>query len=260
MQSNRASFPSPFSEVNILLSALLEKVQATLGAQLVGIYIHGSLASGDFDPKRSDIDFVVVTQERLSEGMIEALGIMHSQLLSNGLALVEHLEGAYFPRQSIRRYNPDDATHPALHTGGDFSMDGFGRDWMIQCYTLREQGMILYGDSPDRLIDPISGDDLRAATIDTLLSWWKPMIEDSFRLEDAEYQAYAVLTMCRMSYTLKHGTVISKPFAANWAKENLDAGWQSLIDEAVNWRLGTEMNRLDEVLAFIKDTIDQNTE
>jgi len=187
--------------------------------------------------------------------MMDAVKTMHSALFASGPALVERMEGGYFSRQSIRRYDPADAQHPALHVGRDFSMDGFGRDWMIQSYTLREQGLILYGDAPDTLIDPISADDLRSATLETLDSWWKPMITNPFRLEDSEYQAYAVLTMCRMAYTLQHGIVVSKPFAANWAKTNLDSRWHNLINEAVNWRLGTSMDRRDEVVRLIENTL-----
>jgi predicted nucleotidyltransferase len=33
--------------------------QKVLGDLLFGTYLHGSLATGDFDPLRSDIDFVV---------------------------------------------------------------------------------------------------------------------------------------------------------------------------------------------------------
>ena len=36
------------------------------------------------------------------------------------------------------------------------------------------------------------------------------------------YQAYAILSMCRVLYTLEFGTVVSKPAAARWAQGTLD--------------------------------------
>src|SRR5579859_2347396 len=49
------------SEVNTLRTEL----QRLLGQNLIGIYLHGSLALGGFQPDRSDIDVIVVTAQRM---------------------------------------------------------------------------------------------------------------------------------------------------------------------------------------------------
>jgi predicted nucleotidyltransferase len=59
--SSDVTGPTPYPEVNAVLQLLLAEVQAVLREQLVGLYVHGSLASGGFQPGRSDIDFLVVT-------------------------------------------------------------------------------------------------------------------------------------------------------------------------------------------------------
>jgi hypothetical protein len=62
---------------------------------------------------------------------------------------------------------------------------------------------------------------------------------DSAHLRYRGYQTYAVLTMCRMLYTLEAGQVISKPAAARWASQTLDSQWTSLIDRALaGWQKG----------------------
>ena len=47
--------------------AILQQIrtcyQDILGESLVGIYVHGSIAFGCFDPRVSDIDFLVVVDE-----------------------------------------------------------------------------------------------------------------------------------------------------------------------------------------------------
>ena len=58
--SNQLSYQSPYPEVNALLNVLLPAVQAILGNRFVGLYLHGSLAYGGFNPETSDIDFLVV--------------------------------------------------------------------------------------------------------------------------------------------------------------------------------------------------------
>ena len=62
--------------------AILEEIRAfceeRIGENLVGIYIHGSLAFGCFDPSVSDIDFLIVVQENLS--MAEKQALLHLML------------------------------------------------------------------------------------------------------------------------------------------------------------------------------------
>ena len=43
-----------------LLYDFVERSQDILGDNLVGIYLHGSLAMGGFTPDKSDIDLIVV--------------------------------------------------------------------------------------------------------------------------------------------------------------------------------------------------------
>src|SRR5437660_2125065 len=49
------------SEVNTLQTEL----QRLLSQNLLGVYLHGSLALGGFQPGRSDIDVIVVTAHRM---------------------------------------------------------------------------------------------------------------------------------------------------------------------------------------------------
>ena len=74
-----ADNPTPYPEVNALLRKLLASVQAILGKHLIGMYLDGSLASGDFD-QESDIDFVVVTDDEISGDLFSALEAMHERV------------------------------------------------------------------------------------------------------------------------------------------------------------------------------------
>ena len=50
------------------LEPLLSEIRCThleiLGGNLVGLYLHGSLALGGFNPRRSDVDYIAVVQAR----------------------------------------------------------------------------------------------------------------------------------------------------------------------------------------------------
>src|SRR3954465_7354397 len=85
--------PTAYPEINTVLRLLLTGVQAILGDYFIGLYLHGSLASGDFDPARSDVDFVVVTAGALPDALIPALEALHRRLLDSGLSWAAKLEG-----------------------------------------------------------------------------------------------------------------------------------------------------------------------
>ena len=55
----------PYPELRAVLNAFVDDISAELAGNLIGIYLVGSLASGDFDLD-SDVDFFVVTKTELS--------------------------------------------------------------------------------------------------------------------------------------------------------------------------------------------------
>ena len=110
----------------------LEGVQAIFRELLVGMYLHGSLASGDFNPQSSDIDFVMVTSEPVSDELLPKLAEMHEQLAASGMKLVTKLEGAYISKQAIRRYEPEKTTCGWLGSDGHFAVEPLGNDWVIR--------------------------------------------------------------------------------------------------------------------------------
>jgi hypothetical protein len=245
-----------YPDVNQLLERLRADLIATLGEQLVGLYLHGSLATGSFTPGRSDIDFLVVTATELSDAQRAALIRMHAAITHSGLAWADRLEGSYIPRAALRRYDPQRAHHLALRMDGSFAIDHHASDWIIQRHVIREQGITLAGPPPADLIDPVAPDDLRRAQIGILNEWWRPQLTDQHRLVSDEYQAYAILTMCRALYTLHHGRIATKQTAADWvAQSDLGQPWTALIERALTWRLGITLDALPETLDLIRATL-----
>lgn len=249
---------TPYPEINTLLHELLAGARAALGQQFVGLYVHGSVASHDFNPQRSDIDFVVVTADDLPPEIVTALEHMHASLTTSGLQWAMILEGSYIPQAALRRYDPAHAQYPALRSDGTFAVDGHGVDWIIQRHILREKGLAIAGPPIKTLIEPVAPDAVRWASRETLREWWEPQLTESFRLRSSEYQAYAILTMCRALYTLEHGDVASKPTAARWAQTVLDARWSALIDRALAWGHGMELDAFDDTLNLIRYTLERS--
>lgn len=244
------SHPTPYPGVNAVLHRLLTDVQAILGDQLVGMYLYGSLSSGDFDPQRSDIDFLVVTAGKLPDETAPALEAMHKRLWASGLKWEKKLEGSYLPLADLRRFDPNADPVPQVNEGR-FYVAQQGSDWIIQRYILRESGVVLFGPDLRPLIDPVSADDIRRAVLGILREWWFPMLENPGFLRDLEYQAYGILSMCRALHALEHGTIVSKPVAARWAQQALGDRWTEPIERALTWQHG-EPEMLNEALELIE--------
>ena len=226
--------PTLYPDVNEVLKLLLEGVKEILGDQFIGMYLYGSLSSGDFDPKSSDIDFAIVTESILPDEIISALKNLHQRIWASELKWASKLEGSYIPKDLIRRHDSDSPPCPTVNEG-IFYVDQRGSDWIIQRHVIREHGVVLEGPDPKMLIDFVKPDDIRGAVLGILREWWFPMLDNPkwLREHGSEYHAYAIISMCRTLHALKYGTIVSKPVAAKWAQEELDEEWSQTIEQSL---------------------------
>jgi hypothetical protein len=246
--------PTPYDDVNAILLLLLTKLQVVLGPRLIGLYLYGSLSLGDFDPASSDIDFIAVTTEVLPAEILEQLRAMHAEIAASGLPYADHLEGSYIPSPALRRYDPHNARHPSIGTDWPFGIQEHGSNWPIEYHIVREHGVIVWGPSPQTLIDPVSPKELRAAVCKHLRSQWQWRIEDREWLRPRLYQAFAILTLCRALYTLHYGTACSKPRAASWAQATYPQ-WKPMIEKALAWRSQSEKDDPTETITFLREAL-----
>ncbi len=251
-------YPTPYPDVNAALDELFRGARRILGGHLVGIYLFGSLATGDFDPNSSDLDILVVPDEALADEEFAALAAMHARFAASDSPWATEIEVSYIPRDALRRYDPAHKLYPRIDRGsGNLSLQAHDIDWVIQRHVLREHGVALAGPDLRSLIDPVTADDLRHATAGLMRVWWGPMGDDPARLYRRGYQAYSALTMCRVLYTLRFGVIVSKPVAARWARAELGARFAGLLDRALEWRkdqqepLGDDVSQTQELIRYM---------
>jgi hypothetical protein len=195
-----------------------------------------------------------VTEDVLSDPVVAALGSMHVRLATGPSRWARELEVSYIPRRALRRFDPGNNCHPCIQRGShELVTEEHDRAWVIHRHVIREHGVALAGPDPRTLIDPVGAGDLRHAVVSLLHGWWMPTPTCRRWLGNPFYRSYAVLTMCRMRYTLQHGVVVSKPIAARWAQAALDPRWTPLIQAALAWSSDLVPD-LDETLRFIDDT------
>jgi len=261
--------PTLYPKVNLVLQDLLPSVQSILGHHFLGMYLYGSLATGDFDCD-SDVDYVVVTDDVLSNELVSALQDMHARIATIDSWCATQLEGSYVPQGALRQYDPVHALHLHIDRGKGEQLKKMQLDnallsrawwggWVLLRDSLREKGVTLVGPAPRTLIDTVSPEELRQAALAILHGWAAQILDTPTEIDSRGYQPYTVLTLCRILFTLQNGSVASKPVAARWAQETLDQRWAPLIERAwvgrSNPDLKAQADEVHETLDFIRYTL-----
>lgn len=238
--------PTPYADINALLALLLSGMQRILGEKLVGLYLYGSLVTGDFDKECSDIDLLAATSSDINEREFESLQEMHTDFAHQHKQWDGRIEVAYLSVTALQTFKTHSSKIAIISPGEPFHIKEASNDWLINWYTVREKGVTLFGPSPKTLIAPISKEEFLQAVHEQAQRWhaWTNHIP-----EHLPSQAYAILTMCRALYACKHGEQVSKKQAAEWATKELPE-WSSLIQNALLWRQAWREETVDHDATF----------
>jgi hypothetical protein len=261
------SLPTPYPDLNTVLRELVKSQQEILRDNFTGTYLQGSFAVGDFD-QHSDVDFIVVTEEELSDEQVAALQIMHERIYELESPWAQHLEGSYFPRRILVDHRQSGVDQWYLDHGARSLIPSDHCNTIVVRWVVRERGIALAGPPPETLVDPISADLLRAYIRDDMLEWGREILDNPARFNNRFYQGFIVLSYCRMLHDLHTGTNGSKRVGAEWAKANLDPSWSGLIDRAwdcrpdpaTSVRQSADPEDFAATLAFVQYAIDKRGE
>ena len=235
MSMTGTAHPTPYPELNDVLRQLLEGVQAILQENLLGVYLQGSFAVGDFD-RHSDVDFIIAIDQDLSDDQVLALQDLHERIYSLEWPWAQHLEGSYYPKDDLRQHSSTGRELWYLDHGARSLIRSDHCNTIVVRWTLREHGVALVGPNPASLIDPIPVVLLRRDILTTINDWGQQILANPEQYNNRFYQGFITLNFCRMLYDLYSGDTGSKLAGANWAKENLDPSRAGLIDRAWSTR------------------------
>ena len=265
MEPKYQTLPTPYPELNTVLGVLVDSVRDILSTNFVGAYLQGSFATGDFDV-HSDVDFIIVIQEPLSENHVQALQAMHERVYCFESPWAQHLEGSYFPKDILRHHTQRGKNLWYLDNGARSLVESDHCNTVVVRWVLREQGVILVGPPPRTLVDPIPVEILRKEILEVITNWGEKILSDPDRYHNHFYQTFIVLSYCRMLHDLHTGFPGSKRTGAEWAKRNLDPSWSDLIDRT--WvgrpkpedsiRRPADYEDFERTLAFVKYIIERS--
>jgi predicted nucleotidyltransferase len=243
----------PDTEMKSLLGGLADEIRRSLNGSLVGLYVYGSLVTGDFEKASSDIDLLAVVSSDIEGETFERLDSMHTRFVEDHPAWEDRIEVAYVSATALWKFKTETNNIAVVSPGEPFHMKAAGREWLINWYTVREIGVTLYGPPPNTLIPEISKLEFVEAAREHA-KYWREWVHE---MRTPGSQAYAVLTMCRALYTRTHGEQVSKKKAALWAKAYLPQ-WAPLIERSWSRRSETRDEETDdeefyETVRFVHD-------
>lgn len=197
--------------------------------ELLGFYIHGSIALGGYVPGRSDLDLLVVCKSSMTArqrmDFADALLLFHnapcpielSVLTQDGLSHNPPVCTFHFSSMWAPRYAAHDETNPLLHS--DFP-DG---DIPPYFRVIRQCGIRLFGQEAASLLPAVSDEAFFSAIAGDL---------DDFSFDDYDQFASNILTLPRILSFAETHKILTKEQAAHWAAERFPH-YKSLLTRAL---------------------------
>jgi streptomycin 3"-adenylyltransferase len=228
-------------EVRPQVEAVAEGLRDILGADLVGLYLHGSAMLGCFGP-RSDIDLAVVLarptsqeQKRQLAGLMLGLSAPYEppgppRPIELDAVLEENLRPWRYPTPLDFHYSEE--FRERLGRGELEAWEGLeSRNFAAHATVLRQAGVALVGPAVDETFPEVPWPDyVDALTRD--LEWC--------RTRFVEFPRYGVLSVARIWATVATGTPHSKASGAEWALPRLAPGLRPVLAHGLALYRGEE--------------------
>lgn len=207
-----------------VVDRLVKKTCEVFGGKLTGVYLHGSMAMGCFNPHKSDIDIIVVINGDISD--LQKLEFMREIVELNGSAPAKGIEisvvkGEYckpfvYPTPYELHFSPAHLERykrsPEAYI---MEMKGTDKDLAAHFTVINNYGKALYG----KKICEVFGEVSKADYIDSIYFDVQNALSDI-----ADDPIYVTLNLCRVLAFLRSGRCLSKLDGGRWGIDNLDFG------------------------------------
>jgi hypothetical protein len=147
---------------------------------------------------------------------------MYERIYGLECGWAQHLEGSYFPKEVLRSDSQRGRQLWYLDNGSRSLVRSDYCNTAVVRWTVREHEVALAGPAPATLVDPVPVNVLRKKILATINNWWREILAEPERYRNRFYQAFIVLSYCRMLHDLHNGSTGSKRTGAEWAKANMD--------------------------------------
>ena len=231
------------------LESVVGVVGDVLGENLRSVWLVGSLVTGDFDARRSDVDLLVTCGAALGDEAKRVLGqrLTHASLPcpARGVDLLMYLSSEVAEPRRIPHF--EFSISSGIHWKDEVDVGGPYPGGLIDLATARQLGVSIFGPSPQEAVGTCPAEWI-FEELTNGVRWHTTRVHDPFHDPTG---SNAVLNGCRALHFLSEGAFVSKTTGARWLLGRNDA---SIVAEALAEReAGGGTDRLDgaEVLGFL---------
>lgn len=197
---------------------------------LIGIYLHGSLAMGCYNEKKSDIDLLVVVKNDISREVkrryMDMVVALNQKAPSKGIELSIVKEAVCKP---FVYPTPFELHFSAAHLNWYLSdpedyiekMNGTDKDLAAHVTILYHRGMTLYGKEIKSVFSEVSSEDYMDSIWYDVENAKEDIVDDTM---------YVTLNLCRVLAYKKERLILSKQEGGEWALQHLpDSQYKKMI-------------------------------
>lgn len=242
------------SHVSELLRDIAESYRAVLGDNLVGIYIHGSLAFGCFVSGASDVDYIAVVKNDPEPEQKTAIirETLRLELQNPPKGLEMHIL-SLTACKNFSHPCPFLLHYSAFHRGKAekdpadfaFNMHGTDPDLAAHITVMNAVGIPLFGPNVADIFSPVPEKDY----LDSIM-----FDVNSAEEEISQNPVYFILNLCRVLAHIREQKILSKADGGKWGLKNLPPKFSRLIYSALLAYCGSSayLSSSDEEKAFAR--------
>jgi predicted nucleotidyltransferase len=223
------------------IETLVEVFKEEINNHLIGIYLHGSLAMGCFNPDKSDIDLLIVTKKPLSletnKRIVQRILTLHDNMLSTrriefSILLESGLQHFIHPTPFELHYS--DYHREKYKLDESYICGGFeDADLAAHIMVTYHRGKTLYGKAIRDVFPPID----EQFYIQSILLDVKNAVNDI-----RTSPVYFTLNLCRVLFFLKEGFISSKKEGGKWGLIVLPPRYHKTIQHCLDEYAGVMDN------------------
>ncbi|XXM72346.1 aminoglycoside adenylyltransferase domain-containing protein [Lysinibacillus sphaericus] len=219
-------------DINETLTYLQKQFADIMDGELVGVYLHGSLAMGGFNPDTSDIDIVAVTDKPIKPETKRRLAKLFLKCSANPYPI----EISFLNKGQLKEWQHPcefdfhysefwrDRYENDLKSGtGEWINDDIKTDADLAAHItiLNNRGISIAGRPIPEVFPPVPQPDY----ISSIVTDFKDCIANI-----GEDPIYCTLNMIRVYWYLKEGVISSKREAGNWGVVHLPVELKETVE------------------------------
>ncbi len=204
-----------------LLERVVPHIHRIIGRNLIGIYLHGSLAMGSFQLRSSDIDMILVVQKEACKTTRKRI-IQYLDAVRSGDASIEI---SVFSEEVLRRPKYPIKVNLRYDYPDNIFENERDKEVLAHLFETRERGFLVWGKPVREVFSAIPACWYLLASVHDLRHTRRYLLKNP---------SYWVLNACRTIAFNKTHRVFSKPEGGEWAGSNLPPKYHDLINRILS--------------------------